>query len=206
MTPVITGVIVAAGASTRMGSPKQLLEIGGRPLLQWVVDAAEASTLDRVVVVTGHAAAEVRAAVTLDRATWAHNDEPERGTMSSLRSGLAVVAAPDAVMKLVCDQPEVTSDLIDGVIETWDPEMHRVSLASYQDGDGHPVLVSASALAGVVEEDGDRLVWHLVEATPERVSRFTADRPRPIDINTEEDLRMAAVRLGYDPSPAPPRA
>ena len=49
MRPVVVGVIVAAGESTRMGFPKQLLPIGDRPMLQWVVDAAEASTLDRVV-------------------------------------------------------------------------------------------------------------------------------------------------------------
>jgi molybdenum cofactor cytidylyltransferase len=171
-----------------------------------VVDAAEASTLDQIVVVTGYAAEEVRAAVSLDRAVWAHNEEPERGTMSSLRAGLEVAGSADAVVKLVCDQPGVTSDLIDGVIGSWDPEMHRASLASYRDGDGHPVLVAASALADVVDEDGDRRLWNVLETTPEGVSRFTADRPRPIDINTEEDLRVAAIQLGYDPSPAPPRA
>ncbi len=206
MTPVIVGVIVAAGASTRMGRPKQLLEIGGRPLLQWIVDAAEASRLDRVVVVAGHAADEVRAAVTLGRAVWAHNPDPERGTMSSLRAGLAVADSPDAVLKLVCDQPEVTSDLIDGVVGSWDPEIHRVSLVAYRDGDGHPLLISTDALAEVIEEDGDRLLWRLVETNPERVSRLTVDRLRPIDINTEADLRLAAIRLGYEPSPAPPMA
>ena len=206
MSPVIVGVIVAAGASTRMGRPKQLLEIGGRPLLQWVVDAAEASTLDRVVVVTGHAADEVRAAITLDRAVWAHNPDPGRGTMSSLRTGLAVVDAPDAVMKLVCDQPEVTSDVIDGLVGSWDAAAHRAALAAYQDGNGHPMLIASSVLDGVIEEDGDRLLWGVVEAHPELVSRLVVDRLRPIDINTGADLELAALRLGYEPSPAPPMA
>jgi len=204
VSPVIVGVIVAAGASTRMGRPKQLLEIGGRPLLQWVVDAAEASTLDRVVVVTGHAADEVRAAISLGRAVWAHNPEPDRGTMSSLRAGLAVVDAPDAVMKLVCDQPEVTSDVIDGVVGSWNPEIDLASLVAYQDGDGHPMLVAAAALTEVLEQDGDRLLWRLVQTAPERVGRFTVEGHRPIDINTEADLELAALRLGYYPSPAPP--
>jgi molybdenum cofactor cytidylyltransferase len=202
----IAGVIVAAGASTRMGRPKQLLEIGGRPLLQWVVDAAEASSLDRIAVVTGHNADEIRATVSLRRAEWAHNDDPERGTMSSLRAGLAVIKAPDAVVKLVCDQPEVRSDVIDRLIESWDPGVHRASLVAYQDGDGHPLLVAAAALAEVIEEDGDRLLWGAVETDPARVSRLAVALPRPIDVNTEGDLQLAADRLGYDPSPAPPRA
>ncbi|MBT8193451.1 MAG: nucleotidyltransferase family protein [Acidimicrobiia bacterium] len=202
----IVGVIVAAGASTRMGRPKQLLEIGGRPLLQWVVDAAEASRLDQVVVVTGHAADEVRAAVTLGRSVWAHNPDPDRGTMSSFRAGLAVAAPADAVVKLVCDQPEVTSDLIDGVVGLWDAAIHRASLVAYEDGDGHPLLISAPPLAEIIDEDGDRLLWSVVAANPEHVGRFTARRLRPTDINTEEDLRMATIRLGYDPSPAPPIA
>jgi molybdenum cofactor cytidylyltransferase len=206
VSPIIVGVIVAAGASTRMGRPKQLLEIGGRPLLQWVVDAAEASTLDQVVVVTGHAADEVRAAITLGRAVWAHNPDPDRGTMSSLRAGLTGVDPPDAVMKLVCDQPEVTSDVIDGLVGSWDAAAHQAALVAYQDGNGHPMLIASPILDGVIGEDGDRLLWGVVEAHPELVSRLVVDRPRPIDINTGADLEVAARRLGYEPSPAPPMA
>ena len=199
----IVGVIVAAGESTRMGRPKQLLAIGGRPLLQWVVDAAEASNLDEIVVVTGHAADEVRSAITLRRAIWAHNPQPERGTMSSLRAGVAAVGEAKAVMKLVCDQPEVTSVTIDRMIGAWDPGSHSVSLTSYQDGAGHPMMVAIGALAEVIEEDGDRLLWDLVEQHADDVQRVAIDAPRPVDINTADDLQSAAERLGYSSSGAP---
>jgi molybdenum cofactor cytidylyltransferase len=199
----IVGVIVAAGESTRMGFPKQLLPIGGRPMLQWAVDAAEASMLDQVVVVTGHYSELIRVEIRLDRAIWAHNPDPERGTMSSLRAGLGAATAPDAVMKLVTDQPEVTSAMIDRVISAWDPDRHRVSLVSYQEGPGHPMLFGVDALAEVVEEDGDRRLWELVERHPDEVNRLVVDEARPIDVNSEDDLRLAAERLGYSSGNAP---
>lgn len=199
----IVGVIVAAGDSTRMGRPKQLLTIGDRPLLQWVVDAAEASKLDQVVVVTGHAADQVRASVKLGRAIWAHNPEPQRGTMSSLRAGVAAAGEADEVMKLVCDQPEVTSETIDRMIAAWDLGRHRASVISYQDGAGHPMLFAGAALAEVIEEDGDRLLWDLLERHAGDVQRVAIDAPQPIDINTVDSLRLAAERLGYSSGDAP---
>ena len=195
MRPVVVGVIVAAGESTRMGFPKQLLPIGDRPMLQWVVDAAEASTLDRVVVVTGHSAEKVRAAIRLDRAIWAHNPDPERGTMSSLRGGVEAGGPYDAIMKLVSDQPEIRTDAIDALVDLWDPSASHASLARYRDGDGHPVLVSSSALAGIEEEEGDRLVWRLLEHDQARVHRVEIDRDRPIDVNTPADAQLVAGRL-----------
>ncbi len=172
-----------------MGSPKQLLLIGGRPLLQWVVDAAEASSLDRVVVVTGHAAEEVRAAVTLGRATWAHNPEPERGTMSSLRAGVAVAGTTGGVMKLVCDQPEVSSEIIDQLMAAWDPAAHRAAVVEYRDGTGHPMLFASDALDRVLAQDGDRLLWSLLEADPDSVT----DRGRSISTPRATSRRLRSV-------------
>jgi molybdenum cofactor cytidylyltransferase len=201
----IAGVIVAAGESTRMGRPKQLLTIGDRPLLQWVVDAAEASTLDRVVVVTGHAAGEVRSAVTLERAVWAHNSEPGRGTMSSLRSGMINAGEPEAVMKLVCDQPEVTTAIINTLAAAWVSGAARAAVVQYRDGPGHPMLFSKAALGELLDRDGDRLLWSYLDDHPHEVVHVAVDQPRPIDVNAPGDLEAVATRLGYGP-PAPPTA
>ena len=198
MTSVV-GVIVAAGESTRMGRPKQLLPILSRPMLQWVVDAAEASKLDRVVVVTGHASEEVRAAIRLGRAIWAHNPHPEQGTMSSLRAGVAAGGPADAVMKLVSDQPEIATSVIDRLVDAWDPSQDRASLVEYRDGDGHPLLLATSVLAMIIGQDGDRLVWELIEGSPEEVRRLAVDRTRPVDVNVPDDVQLVAERLGNDP-------
>lgn len=187
------GVIVAAGASTRMGEPKALLEIGDRPMLQWVVDAAEASAVSEVVVVTGHYEEQIRAAVRLGRAVWAHNPDPSRGTMSSLRAALEVASPADALVKLVADQPEIDPAAIDALIGAFDPDRHDTGLVRYRDGDGHPMLVVASALDQLGE--GDRLLWRLIEDRPARVVRVPWDAPRPLDVNEWDDYQAVAKRL-----------
>ena len=195
MKPVILGVVVAAGASTRMGETKALVPVGGRPMLQWVVDAAEASGLDRVVVVTGPGDAEIRTRVRVNRAYFVRNPVPERGTMSSLREGVVAAGDVDAVMKLVADQPEVTSADIDAVIAAWDPGQHTFAVPSYSDGVGHPLLVARELLEQVLGDDGNRLLWGLMESEAERVLYVPIDRPRPIDVNTPDDLAQVAARL-----------
>ncbi len=195
MTPRIAGVIVAAGSSTRMGEPKQLLTIGGRPMLQWVVDAAEASKLDEVVVVVGPAGEGIQDEIQLKRASWALNPDPARGTMSSLRAGVAAAEPADAVMKLVGDQPEVTAAIIDTLIVSWATRPHRASVVRYRDGIGHPILVSMSALSAMLTREGDRLLWQLIERDDDTVDRLEIDRLRPIDVNTPADARAAAARL-----------
>lgn len=165
-------------------------------MLQWVVDAAEASRLDRVVVVTGPADAEIRSVVELDRAYFVLNRAPERGTMSSLREGVRAGGPADAVMKLVADQPEVAAADIDALIEAWDPEHHTCALASYRDGSGHPLLVARHLLDKVLWQDGDRLVWDLIEGEQERALYVPVDRARPIDVNTPEDVARVIDRLG----------
>jgi molybdenum cofactor cytidylyltransferase len=178
-----------------MGRPKQLAEIGGRSLLQWVVDAAEASRLDRIVVVTGSGAEEVRRAVRLSRAGWAHNPEPERGTMSSLRAGVAEAGEPDAIMKLVADQPEMASAVIDALIDARDPARFDVLVAAYRGEPGHPLLFESGVLRGLIDQDGDRLLWEHIERNPERVQRIAVDSPAPIDVNAPADLERVGARL-----------
>ena len=88
-TALVVGVVLAAGAAERMGNAKQLLPYKGAILLQHAVDAAEASRLDGVIVVTGAYADEVEAALRVDRAVTVRNPDFRRGNMSSLEVGAA---------------------------------------------------------------------------------------------------------------------
>jgi molybdenum cofactor cytidylyltransferase len=193
--PTIAGVIVAAGFSTRMGESKPLVSIGGRPMLQWVVDAAEASGLDRVIIVTGPGDREIRSSIKTNRAYFARNEHPGLGTMSSLRTGVAAAGPADAVMKLVADQPEITSADIDALIGAWDMDHHTAGLMSYTDGPGHPLLITRQLLETILDEDGDRLAWRLIEQAGEAVVHVARHRPRPVDVNEPADLELVRARL-----------
>jgi len=121
----VAAVILAAGESRRYGSPKPLARLEGRPLLQHVLDAANGSTLVDVILVVGHSAQEILAAVHLGRARVVRNDDYAAGQSTSLRAGLDAVAEADvradskadAVVVLLGDQPRVTAALLDALVE-----------------------------------------------------------------------------------------
>ena len=93
----VGGIILAAGRGARMGRPKQLLPLDGRPLLQHVIDAAVAAPLDGIVVVLGHASDEVAAALALPPGvTIAVNPLHAQGQSTSLRTGPGGDARPGA--------------------------------------------------------------------------------------------------------------
>ena len=113
----VVAVILAAGESRRFGGPKLLAPLEGRPLVQHVIDAANASKLDEVILVVGHAADDVLAAVRLGRARAVVNHDHAAGQSTSLRLGLRAAASADAVVVLLGDQPRVTPALLDAVVE-----------------------------------------------------------------------------------------
>ena len=201
----IAGIIVAAGASTRMEESKPLIDLLGRPMLQWVIDAAVASRLGRVVIVVRPDSGDIRAAVTGGRASFVINPDPDAGTMSSLRTGVAAAGPADGYVKLLADQPEVSPADIDALIEGWDPAVHSGAVLSFRGEDGHPVLVAGEALQSVIDQDGDRLLWKLLLDGPGEPARISIDRDRPIDVNTPADLAAVSERLAQRP-PAPPTA
>jgi molybdenum cofactor cytidylyltransferase len=121
---VITdALILAAGASTRLGHPKQLLPFRGQSLLDWAIAAVRAAPIRRVVVVLGARAALIRAHVAAGDFELVENVDWRSGMGSSIRAGmraLAEQAPPDAVLLTVCDQPLLSAAHVASLIE-----MHR---------------------------------------------------------------------------------
>ena len=118
---LLTGLILAAGMSKRLGLPKQLLPYRGTTLLGWALAQAEASqALDEVLLVLGHAREDILARVTLERAQPVTNVEFSEGCAASYRAGLAA-ADPRAqgVMILLSDQPGVDTAAIERVASAW---------------------------------------------------------------------------------------
>jgi len=189
MDEPVLGVVLAAGSSTRMGKPKQLLPYRGTTILETVVRAAEASQLEEVVVVV--APGFDTDTVALGRAEWAVNPDPGEGNLSSLMAGSDNWPG-QPVMVLLGDMPGVGTDLIDALLVAWDAEPGYAAIARYADGEGHPFILSDPFVASLSHYEGDKALWPLLhEEAKGEVVRFDIAANKPVDINTEEDYRQA---------------
>ena len=164
---MVAAVVLAAGASTRFGSPKQRL------LLPEVLGRVRASCVDEVVVVVGAHAVETDARVVQCR-DWA------RGPGASLRCGLRALG-PEVEAAVVClaDGPDLAAAAIDRVVGTWSERAEPVVAASYRGVRGHPVLLERSAWESVPDEGARSLNAVLVPCD---------DLGWPGDVDSAHDL------------------
>ena len=187
----MVGIVLGAGASKRLGRPKQTLPFGDTTLLGHVMRDVEASALERVVLVVGGAAEEALAGLELRRAQVARNDAYGTGCASSLLAGLDAAGDCDAVMLILGDMPGVDAAAIDAVAAAWQAEPAWAALTSWRGTLGHPFVVAADAFADLRELHGDKAVWKLVERHPERARQIELDRPLPRDVDTWDDYEAA---------------
>ena len=198
---MISGIVLAGGTSSRLGRPTQLLELDGRPLLQHAVDAAAAAGLSEVVVVLGHRAAEVEAALDLPAGVRTLvNPRYREGQAASLRAGLASVApGSEAAVILLGDQPGVTADSVRAVVATFERSGAPIVRARYAAGWGHPVLLARSVWAEVDRLEGDVGARAIMFAHADLVEEAAVEGPRPFDVDTWADFER--LRSGRRPEP-----
>ncbi|HEX7081373.1 MAG TPA: nucleotidyltransferase family protein [Gammaproteobacteria bacterium] len=188
-------VILAAGGSSRLGAPKQLVRHRGRALVRRAADAAEAAGLPPVVVV-GADALRVRAllarshprAVVVGNARWAD------GLATSLRRALtAVPRDARAVLFMLADQPLVDAGSLARLIEAWRRRPSQAAAARYAGRLGVPAIIPRRAWAELRALSGDVGARRLLERAP-RVTEV--DLPEAaFDVDTPEDLaRLASGR------------
>ena len=192
MRAFVSGLVLAAGASTRLGQPKQLLPFGTTTLLGKVVAEARASAaLDEVIVVLGGAAAEVRQQVDLTGAIVVENPEFTTGCSSSYRTGIgALEPRAEAVAILLGDQPGVDHTVIDTVVDQWRRTRDRILLAAYRTREGHPLVFARELFDQLVVLQGDKAAWKIVDARRAEIRAVAVDRPHPRDVNTWEEYEQ----------------
>jgi len=187
---VIAGVVLAAGGATRFGSPKQLAELDGVPLLQHAVDAVLAvPAIEPVVVVLGAEAQRVRAAVEFGDARTVECSDWADGLAASLRCGVDAVGDADWVIVTLGDQPRLTPQVIAAVLDDAEraPRGTLAVRATYDGAPGHPVALGRALLAEVAGLRGDAGARDLLAGPGVRT--FEAGRLcDPADVDTPEQL------------------
>ena len=182
---MIAGIILAAGESRRMGRSKQLLEVGGRTLLQRVVDAALASSLDDVCVVLGHHAQEVLASL-LCPVRSIVNEGYAEGMGSSVRAGMAALPeGTSAVMFLLADQPGVTADVIDTLVAHSTP--NNIVAPSVQGHRSNPTVFGRRWFPDLAQCTGDAGGRTIIATHSEALTLVELEADLR-DVDTPEDL------------------
>lgn len=183
-------VVLAAGLARRMQGPnKLLLDLRGRPLVRYAIDAALASKAERVVLVTGRDGDAVAAAAPAHaKLARVHNDTPETGLARSLQLGLAALPDADAVAIVLGDMPNITPAIIDALLTAWTPA-HYAAVPEHAGEIGNPVVLSRAAIADCAQLAGDRGARKLIEAHANEIARVPFEtRAIFADIDEPNDL------------------
>jgi molybdenum cofactor cytidylyltransferase len=196
---MISGVILAAGAASRMGKIKQLLPLGPRPMLWHVAAAACQSQLAEVLVITGSAAELVAAAINDLPLRIIHNPDWQQGQSSSLHAGLlSLQPTTKAVLFLLADQPLVTPELINSLIDQWRCSGKTIICPSFEAKRGNPVLFDLAAWRNDLEQlDGDQGARRILAAHPEAIGYLpVATDEIFLDVDTAADYAKMQQRFG----------
>ncbi len=179
-------IILAAGGSSRLGSPKQLLRFDGQTLIRRAANAALESSCDRVVVVIGCRADEMKRELEDLPVSIVENTEWQSGMSSSLRAGLKDVVSDDAVVIMLCDQPFVTAEVLDSLIETHYKTGMPIVASDYGAMRGVPALFSKELLPELTVLTGDEGARRIIARHPEMVATV-AFAAGAIDIDLSAD-------------------
>ena len=185
-SPFVTGLVLAAGGSSRLGQPKHLLPYGDGTLLEHVLATARVSPLDQLIVALGGNAEDVLGAVDLRGAEVAVNESYGDGCSSSIAAALPLVdPAADVLVLMLGDQPGVTAATVCGLVQGRGDA--PVAVCRYDDGRGHPFAFGRSIFDDLGALHGDKAVWKLLEQRPELVREVRMPGRVPPDVDTWED-------------------
>ncbi len=187
-TGCITGIVLAAGGSRRLGTPKQLLPYRDTTVLGATLEVARGAGFDQLIVTLGGAAEAVRDAVPLDGADVVAAQDFGTGCSASLRVALERVD-PQAtgVVLLLGDQPRMNPATLRRMIT--EGPAGDVMVCRYDDGIGHPFWFGRNVFSELAQLHGDKGVWKLIESGRHAVRELAVDGPAPLDVDTWDDYR-----------------
>ena len=184
--PSVTGVVLAAGRSSRLGTPKQVLPYRETTLLGASLDVARDCGFDQIIVTVGIAEPLIRDAVDLAGVDVVSVDDAGTGCSASLRVALGRVSPQAAgIVLLLGDQPGVGAATIRRLIA--EGSAHSIAVCRYHDGLGHPFWLSRSVFDELSRLHGDKGIWKLVHSGRLAVHEMAVDGPVPLDVDTWPD-------------------
>jgi molybdenum cofactor cytidylyltransferase len=190
----VTGLVLGAGGSLRLGRAKQLLAYGDGTLLGHVVGVARECRFQQTIVALGGSADEVRDSVDLARIDVVVNEAYGAGCSSSIAASLAVVDPRcDVLVLMLGDQPGVTAETVDVLLAGRGEA--PLAVCRYDDGRGHPIAFSRDVFAALAELHGDKGVWRLLEQRADEVVEVPVAGGIPLDVDTPEDYRAVLEEL-----------
>jgi molybdenum cofactor cytidylyltransferase len=193
----VTGLVLAAGASTRLGQAKQLLPYGGAPLLGHVLQTARSCPFDQLLCVVGGASAEVRRWVDLHGVEVVENTAFGEGCSSSIAAGLEHVDGRcDVLVLMLGDQPGVGVANVEALLDGRGDAL--LAACAYSDGRGHPLAFARSMFGELASLHGDKGVWKLMERHAGEVVDVAMEGPVPLDVDTWDDYRRVLLAAAGD--------
>ncbi len=190
----ITGIILAAGMSSRMGSAnKLLLPYRNHTVIEEVVAQVSASKVNQVLVITGYERErinEVLAGHLSSRISIVHNNDFAKGRAESIKRAIGQIAGvSDAALFMVADKPTLGHQLIDRAIDRFRRDRPPLLYVMTPTGRGHPIIFSEKLFPGLLSLKGDRVGDDLVAEYADEAIELTDEIPQ-IDIDTEDDYRI----------------
>jgi len=192
----VTGLVLAAGGSKRLGQAKQLLPYGGAPLLGHVLQTARGCPFDQLLCVVGGASAEVRRWVDLRGVEVVQNEAYGEGCSSSIAAALEHVDHRcDVLVLMLGDQPGVGAAhvecLLDGRGEA------PLAACAYTDGRGHPLAFARTMFGELAALHGDKGVWKLLDSHAGEVAEVEMEGTIPLDVDTWDDYRRVLLAAAH---------
>jgi molybdenum cofactor cytidylyltransferase len=195
---VIAGIVLAAGRSSRLGRPKQLLPVRGEPLIRHTLRRVLESSLDQVILVVGHEADEVRAAVADLPVECVFNPDAAAGQSTSVRAGLAALSPEvEAALFILGDQPGIEPKVIDALIAYWQTSGAPAVAPRYVDRIGNPVLFDRRVFPELTGLEGDSGARSIVRAYHDsgELQLVPVAGSAPPDVDTEADYAALIATL-----------
>jgi molybdenum cofactor cytidylyltransferase len=193
---MISAILLAAGESRRMGSPKLLLKWGDSTIIEKSVDALLASKVDELIVVLGYRAQEISRTLGSRRLKITINPQYRMGMSTSIRRGLGQVdPKSEVILVALADLPFIETDVINHLIDSYRRNPYGIVLPSYKGERGHPVILSRFRYQEEMNHlTGDRGCRPILDLHPGDVLEVEVDSESVVaDIDSWEQYKAMAV-------------